>query len=477
MINTKLDTSGHLTEQPLPNVSVPTTSIDTNLIVSGPLLPTSPWPTTGTKANILAVPIATGSPPQHFVTRQDHPRPPVNISGRSGPLQTNKFYGNLLVGDQREPIWPQPYSLWWAKDGNSSPRMGLNNSWGLAISNIDRDRLRYGDSIQTGDSPKYFIAPLYVQEMILSATELGPDTLLTTDSHKQFSVNVNLQPSSTTAPVVRFPIVQGMGFVSGLYVGATPLIRSNVIFTEIVEAGTVNGGATYKWRVSLKDNSRWLVYMTPNGAAGRPPMLLQDSNNIIGPTGYSGLIQVAKTIVDACGELVHDGAAGTYPLSASVSASVEGSVGTYSFAWTRGGSKTQSLLMYALPHHLNTMSADTLKSGTCAVLWTSTKGLARGFTADVWTLQEEFLPVNIGFDPWRLDLGTVRKVAAPAVDLITEAASKELAVDLDILTNEPSAYFGGKASAHPRQSTKRLLIAYRSNSPNTPTREIQSCWA
>jgi endo-1,3(4)-beta-glucanase len=312
------------------------------------------------------------------------------------------------------------------------------------VSNIDRDDLVFGDAVQPGDPPKFFSAPLYVQQVILSATELGANTHLTTDSHKQFSININLRPAAGADPLIRFPIVQGMGFVSGLYATATPLLQSNVLFTELIDAGTVNGEATFKYRIKLKDDSKWLLYVTPNGATGRPPFVLQDSNTITGPGGFTGLIQIAKNIDGECAEIVHDEAAGAYPISAAVSASVEGAIGTYSFTWSRGGSELQKLLMYALPHHVKSMTPDTIHNGTCALLWTSTKGLARGIHRDSWTLQEKNLPVNIDFDPWRPDLGTIRKVANEAVDLIADAASYELAQDIDKLTNLDSAYYGGK---------------------------------
>ena len=308
----------------------------------------------------------------------------------------------------------------------------------------------------------------------MSAVELGAGTLLTTDSHKQFSVNVNLQPTAATAPVIRFPIVQGMGFVSGLYTAATPLLQSNVLFTGLIEAGEVNNGATYKWRIDLKDGSHWLLYMTPNGATGRPPMVLRDSNSIVGPPGFTGLVQVAKNKADVCGELIHDQSAGAYPVSRSVSASVEGSTGTYSFTWQRGGSDKQKLLMYALPHHIRSMVSDSLAMGTCVLLWTGTKGLARGFQGDIWTLQEKDLPVNIDFDPWRPDVGTIRRVAASAIDHISDAAAKELAFDLDVLSKEQSAYYAGKvcfmvniSGLYPLTSSqafsKYALIIYTAN--------------
>lgn len=322
--------------------------------------------------------------------------------------------------------------------------MGLPNSFGLAVSNIDRDDLVYGDSVQPGDPPKFFSAPLYVQQIILSATELGANTHLTTDSHKQFSVNLNLLPAAGAEPLIRFPIVQGMGFVSGLYTDATPLLQSNVLFTELVDAGAVNEDATFKYRIKLKDESKWLLSVTPNGALGRPPFMLMDSNTISGPGGFTGLIQIAKNIDSECAEFAHDEAAGAYPISATISASVEGAIGTYSFSWLRGGSETQKLLIYALPHHQKSMAPDTIHNGTCAFLWTSSKGLARGIHRNTWTLQENDLPVNIDFDPWRPDLGTIRKVASEAADLISDSAAYELAQDIDKLTNLDSAYYGGK---------------------------------
>ena len=395
------------------------------------------------------MPIATDPPPSLFATRNDHPVQPKNISGRSGPLQTNKFYGNLLVGDQREPIWPQPYSLWWANGGNSPPRQGVLNTNGLAISNIERDNLFFGDPIQPNDPPKWFGAPLYVQQMILSANELGPDTILSTDSHKQFSVNINLLPSTGAAPVIQFPVVQGMGFVSALYTSAMPLLQSNVSFTDLVESGTVNSRSTYKWIIKLKDGSTWLVYITPNGSAERPPLVSKDSNTIAGPAGFTGLIQIAKNTAASCGEAVYDHAAGTYAISASISASVKSKSGVYSFAWQRLGSQSQSLLIFAQPHHIQSMTPDTLATVTCVNMWTTTKGLSRGFIGDSWKLQENDLPVDIGFDPWRDDLGTVRKIANPAINQVTDAASRELSQDMDKLTNLDSAYYGGKVSTMP----------------------------
>lgn len=39
---------------------------------------------------------------------------------------------------------------------------------------------------------------------------------LTTDTLTAFSANANLIPSGATTPAITFPLVQGMGFVTGI---------------------------------------------------------------------------------------------------------------------------------------------------------------------------------------------------------------------------------------------------------------------
>ena len=92
------------------------------------------------------------------------------------------------------------------------------------MSHIERGQL----AVAPGSPPEYFINPIGIQSLILSASELGNNTSLTLDSLEAFSVNVNLLPNATAKPAVTFPLVQGMGFVTGVYNNATPLIQSGV---------------------------------------------------------------------------------------------------------------------------------------------------------------------------------------------------------------------------------------------------------
>lgn len=91
--------------------------------------------------------------------------------------------------------------------------------------------------------------------MILSAQELGPSTVLTTDSLQPFSVNANLSPTIGAPQIMTLPLVQGMGFVTALYRACTPLIQTSVFFRELLPAGVIAGGITSKYRVTLEDGN------------------------------------------------------------------------------------------------------------------------------------------------------------------------------------------------------------------------------
>ena len=80
------------------------------------------------------------------------------------------------------------------------------------------------------------------------------------DSLKAFSANVHLHPNAGAPPAITFPLVQGMGFVTGIYAGARPLIQSSVFFRAVNRAADFNRDGINKYRVVLEDgkNVRYL---------------------------------------------------------------------------------------------------------------------------------------------------------------------------------------------------------------------------
>jgi endo-1,3(4)-beta-glucanase len=56
-------------------------------------------------------------------------------------MHTNKFYANAFLGEQNQPIWTHPYSVWWGK-GVGNP--DVLKSMGLCVCHTEESDLDYG---------------------------------------------------------------------------------------------------------------------------------------------------------------------------------------------------------------------------------------------------------------------------------------------------------------------------------------------
>lgn len=183
-----------------------------------------------TAANIF-VPVATDAPPSVIGTRSDHPVPRLGVQSQNTPIETNKFYANFFLGSQTAGTWTHPYSVAWSKGG------GATQSWGMTVQQLLASQRVFGPNA-TANPVEYFINPIGIQPIVLSALELGNSTVLTTSALTAFSANVNLLANSGAQPTITFPLVQGMGFVTGIFNGGTPILQSGVLFRSITRAST-----------------------------------------------------------------------------------------------------------------------------------------------------------------------------------------------------------------------------------------------
>ncbi|KAL1297329.1 hypothetical protein AAFC00_004876 [Neodothiora populina] len=390
--------------------------------------------------NNIFTSIQSGAPPSQVTQRADHPVGRLGIANQTTKLETNKFYANFFLGSQASSSFTHPYSVSWSKGS------GAAGSWGLSVSHIERSQLAYGP----GDPAGYFINPIGIQSLILSANELNQTTNLTTDSLDAFSVNVNLLPASGKLPAISFPLVQGMAFVTGVYSNATPKIESSVAFLSVAYIGAVASNSTYKYQASLGDGTTWYIYVTTS-QAGYPvnAFSLVSSYRLQGAVGFNGFIQVAKQPTgnaSSDAQRLYDASAGTYPTSASVSGSVSGTSGTYGFTWTKGGITSRPLMMFALPHHVEVLSRSGVNV-TDIQLTTTTKGLATAVVGNSWTITEPDLPVDMGFAPWSPARRSINSVSSTAATMINSAGSSELSQDIHGQTYLDSMYYSGKALA------------------------------
>ncbi|KAI9694962.1 MAG: hypothetical protein M1822_000579 [Bathelium mastoideum] len=434
-------TSASTSGNPVNTTVVQTSGIGSITTASTTLNPSVTAPSAATGSNIF-VTVASGPPPSQISSRSNHPVTPSGIVNQTSPVGTNKFYANFFLGTQASGTWTHPYSVTWQKGG------GVSGSWGLGISHIERSQLAW----PSGTPPlEYFVNPIGIEALIFSAAELGSTTSLTTDSLTAFSGNVNLAASQGEDPLISFPLVQGMGFVTAIYGGATPWLQSTVFFSTLTYVGTVADGNIYKWRVVLNDQSNWLIYATPSGASGVPTFNLQNTSVITGPSGFTGTIQVAKNPASTAGEAAYDAAAGVYATGASLTGQVDGTSGSYTLAYDKSGHSTgnTTLLMWALPHHIDSFDSATSASVISALqLVTTTKGMATAVSADHFTLVESNLPSMIGFAPWNASTAqSLRTLSSSAAQAVVSAGVVELAEDINSQTDLNSMYYSGKALA------------------------------
>jgi endo-1,3(4)-beta-glucanase len=78
-------------------------------------------------------------------------------------------------------------------------------------------------------------------------------TSLSLDNPQAFSVFVNLQHQLGAPPAITFPLLQGMGFVTGIYNNARPVIESGVGFRSITRVPDFSASLTQKYRILLED--------------------------------------------------------------------------------------------------------------------------------------------------------------------------------------------------------------------------------
>jgi endo-1,3(4)-beta-glucanase len=391
----------------------------------------------------IFAPIATDAPPAQLSRKSDHPAPRKGIQPQEKKLQTNKFYSNFFLEDQALPSYIFPYSVVWANG------TGATGSYGMAVSHTERMQFAGGETDPVTGAWRFYASPIGVHSVILSATELTNDTQLTTDSLEAFSVNVNLSPASDKDTRITYPLVQGMAFVTARYTKATPVLSSGVGFQNITYIGAAGDNTTHKYRMELTNGFSWLAYVTPQDASyDVNSFTLLDGSTIQGPSGFEGTIQVAKIPAETSDAVaVYDSCAGAYPTSGSISGAVDGTYGWYTLSWQKGGVQTQDLLMFALPHHMQSLSDQTKPSVTDVKLMTTVKGNSVAIKGSSWTLVEPELAVDMEFAPYQPGFGSVRAVSADAVAAINSAATSELQQNMSEMSNLDSMYYSGKELA------------------------------
>jgi endo-1,3(4)-beta-glucanase len=299
----------------------------------------------------------------------------------------------------------------------------------------------YGQDSPATGAASYFINPVGIQSVCLSAKELGSGTALTTELPTDLSVQISLRPAAQADPAVQFPLVQGSAFITAIYKGATPVIQTGVFYRTVTRTTTDPKAGVTKFKLHLEDGTTWLVYAYHT--QGNPLDLDVINNGLAQAKGpFYGTIQVAKD--PGNGETLYDQACGAYPTGIKLSASVDNSVGTYRFSFQKAGMTQATLLMFALPHHRSSFDRATSGQVTSLQLQTTTKGIATAVVADAWTMVEPNLPTNMGFLPWSPQAGEVSAISDATKSFIHNISQQEVSQNILQQTDQNSMYFSGK---------------------------------
>ncbi|KAF9925983.1 hypothetical protein FBU30_004336 [Linnemannia zychae] len=374
----------------------------------------------------------------------------VRIEDRSRPQPTNKFYGNLMLGDSHAPVWTHPYGLRWDSIGQAQH--------GISISHIDDSLKAFGPveniAVLGQQSSKFYLNPFLVS-MGLSATELNEDHDMTVGDFGEFSCAVELTPASEQAltrsepptSVIRIPIVRGMAFISAEYKNLTPRIFSNVLIRTLTLAPQSLPNGWVKYRFLIENGVTWLLYAKSNRSEDSPLNLeMRGQGQAVATSGrFTGLVQIAKLPVGKEDEIeqIYDMSMGVYPTEGELIIQqnyVQSQSGGYRIDWKLAGDETRQLIHFTLPHHREILTDKT--NPTALVLPSTTKGKMVAYTGSSWHLYEpERLATDFLPDRWS-------EVVQPEhLAAIKAQAQLDIERDFDMETNLDSMYFAGKSLA------------------------------
>lgn len=325
----------------------------------------------------------------------------------------------------------------------------------MACSHIEASQRVYGEGKYNGSS-SYYINPVGIESMVLSAKELGNHTAISMDSITAFSARVHLSSYDRAPAAISFPLVQGMPYFTAEYSGTTPLIQTGVFFRGVTKVTRDPKPNLSKFTFKLEDGSTWRLYAWRTRGE-ELDIYVANSGLAEARRPFTGILQISKDPMTPGSEAILDDGAGIYPVTLALSGSANGTEGRYRFDFRRHGHSMGNLYMYALPHHVDSFDNETTARVQRTHLQTPTKGMATLVRGNDWTMVVRDIPIDMGFSPWHPEKGSVRWLSDRSKSLIRAAAAKEASQNMIAQTNLDSAYFSGKVSYPSMNSVRRYL--------------------
>lgn len=376
------------------------------------------------------VPIDSGIPA--VFDHKPHPLTPFE-DNHGLPIETNKFYANMLLESRTLPAFSHPYSVWWSQ---------TPNLLGMAVSHTQESQRVFGPN-PAANPCQYYFNPAGIQSVNFGAIEFTEfNVSLVVDNCRPFSVEATLKSGNGT---IRLPLYNGMGVVTGIYNGLSPSISSVVGFHRAHKIGSTS--SYDKYELLLYNQVRWLMYVSGN----RIDFELKNPNHFVARSSANGaIVQIGECPQGA--DQIYDLTAGAYATSVSLEGNVrDGKTATYKLVYkVQGSSSSERVLIYALPHQVESFTPATAQAKTTLTLDSTVMGKMTACVVDALEMQED-LPYYIGFLPWSVVRPTrgdkffnCNKYSRDDLELMRRAATEELNQDIISQCCLDSMYFSGK---------------------------------
>ncbi|KAI5961771.1 ACF3 [Candida margitis] len=387
----------------------------------------------------LFSPIDTNAPPSVFPRQQLPLSIPSGVNNNGAPIQTNKFYANLFLSNQDSMVYTYPYGMYWSK----------TNYYGFGVQHTNISNRVFGsqNTNNVGVSSYYF-NPTNSGEMILSATEFDRDSMyMALSDMTEMALKVKLSATAgDSLNYIEIPIVQGMGFATAIYNGdliaeLNSLYGIQTLKLEESEALLPN---ILKYRATLFNGVEWLIYITLPAEDDDFEFTAEDSFHLRASKSVDGLIIQVAVAPESSKDQFYDAAAGIYVTDATLQGTVAcSSSASYSFVYeTSGSSSSGNPIIFALPHHLQTLTSTDGATGI--TISSQTKGEMTAFLTNQLSFSET-IDKNIQFLPYHAGRSDQLSYSADQLSLIAKSANEELAADIaTTVENMNSNYFSGK---------------------------------
>lgn len=447
------DTSSITTSSSAPTSGASSTGDNTGTITASPSAPaggassiSDATSTISSGSTIdLFKPISTDKPPTNFSEEDLEFDLPNGVDNDGNPIETNKFYVNLFLGSQASPVFTYPYVVWY--------EFSSDEIYGLAISHTTADQYTYGyrEGASEDGPASYYINPGKINQLTFSADAFdGSNVGLKVSNLTDTSALATLYDNSTenSNSKIDFPLVQGMGFITGVYSGDFKAqLQSQVGIYELTQetADDLPEG-TLKYKAKLNNQVTWLVYATlPDGSSDFD--LSVDNSVISANNAVDGLVLQVAVAPESDQESYYDSAAGLYVTHATVSGYADGDTATYKFAYdTEGSSNSDSPIVFALPHHIESFTSETANSATNISLQSTTKGLQYAYVTDTFEFNEKLDAASVGFLPYTTLVENSGDLSYTSEQLsaIASAANDEFSEDIVTTIKGFATYTAGK---------------------------------